>query len=570
MPVYVGNAQSGVRRGGRRSHVNVGRSSHGDASTPQFDFDPATAFVVYSGDSIPALDDNTGYAYGWGIAGGCAGMAPASRQSVSGSEINEGTPATNIHDLLYPTRLACLLGALRPGDIFDDNTATNSIGDTAVANIIEGKKQLYAAVIDAGCFVLARTCAPSASNIANPDLATYNTFIRSLETDGFTYNSVFYPASWFCVVDHFTLWGGTYVGNTDSGNLHPNINGAIKWWKGLRDKLKSIGRAYHPRAFGVSNPANNIVTNWNLAAGTGGTLTGTGNTLVNNGVPTGIAVACTNNAGVTVQTDIVSSYNAVDSMYSDVPAFPVLKVTVSVAAAAVQADITLTMSQTMATVIAGTPFEASCYARVKGIGATSAPTGLHGFGFVWGSAVKWSSHNSPTGAGNSYVTEEIEGFLRGRSTPPVSAFGNSTIVFTARIRSGDAASFEIYFGQPYANRIEQTAYKAPVNCATDQDSIGGQLTGPTFTGTIGVGNVLTGRPGLGWAGGNFTQTEFYWERDSSGVITTVSGPTVITTTASTTQYTQAGSSGDKFRLNVKQTNALGNATASSPWSTPLP
>lgn len=400
-----------------------------------------------------------------------------------------------------------------------------------------------------------------------------NDWIRALETDGLEYNRKTYSASRFMVVDGWTAWGGTYVGHTDSGNLHPNTLGAYKIGDARRTKLKSIGRAYH-KLYGTTNPSGNLLTNWALS-GSGGTLSGTGNTLTNNGVPTGVAVAVTANAGLNVTAETVSSHSPTDSLYSGVAAFPVLKLTVS-GTAALQADITVTMAQSITSETAGSEYDAFCYAKWKGEGSTANPSGLFAIGYGYGSVTKWASNNSSTATNFTNITIGDEGVLRGRSTPAVQAFGSSSVVLTARVRSGSTASFELYFGQPYAAKAERTAYALPQSLNTDRDSIGGvRVTGPQvgtsntlWTATSGV--AVTGRPGLAWFGGGITQRQFTWQRDRSTVITDASGPTIVTTTGSTTQFTPSGDPGDKFRLCVDYTNSFGTGRECSVWSTALP
>lgn len=541
------------------------------SSPPPFDFNPSTAKYILTGDSITALDDCTGFLY-WstGLSGGSLFMPPYMHQGVSGSEINEGTPASNTADLLYPTRKQLLEDCAQAGDVVAIAIGTNTVAAGNASTVIDGLKELYSGVLDKGAFIEAYTILPSASN-GHAGTTAVNDFIRSLEVDGFTYNSTFYGPHLFMVVDGFTAWGGTYVGHTDSGNLHPNTLGAFKIGQARRTKLKAIGRAYH-KLYGTSNPSGNLLTNWALT-GSGGTLTGTGNTLTNNGVPTGVAIACTANAGLTITAETVASHSPSDSMYSGVTAFPVVKLTVT-GTAALQADITITMSQSITSVAAGTPFDSFCYAKWKGVGADADPTGMFAMGFGYGSVTKWASQNSSTLTNFTNITIGDEAVLRGRSTPPVQAFGSSSIVHTTRVRSGSTVSFELYFGQPFAGPAERTAYAIPKSLNTDQDSIGGvRVTGPqvgtsntSWTATSGV--TVTGRPGLAWFGGGIT-FQFTWQRDRGGVITDVAGPTTVTTTASTTQFTPSGNSGDRFRLKVTATNSFGSADAYSVWSSAL-
>lgn len=557
----------------------------GSVGSSAFNFNPATARYVFTGDSITALDDTTGFLY-WGQAmgGGAVYQPPYMHQGVSGSEINEGVVATNTSDLLYPARKQLLVDATQSGDIVGIAIGTNSVTNQTSTVTIDGLKELYAAILDKGAFIEAYTILPSASNIADARTEEVNTFIRSLDVSGMTYNSTSYPASKFMVVDGYTAWGGTYVGHTDSGNLHPNTLGAMKIGQARRTKLKSINRAYH-KLYGTTNPSGNLLTNWNLAAGTAGTITGTGNTLSGT-VPTGIAVAVTPSAGLAVVAEVVSSHTPTDSLYTGVAAFPVLKLTVT-GTAAVQADITVTMQQNITSVAAGTPFDSYCYAKWKGVGGTSDPTALFGLGFGYGSVTKWSSHNTSTLTNYTNIILGDEAVLRGRLTPPVQAFGNSSIVLTARIRAGETASFELYFGQPFAGPADRTAYAAPKSLNTDQydataaaagtntPTIGGvRATGPQVgtsntSWTATNGGTVTGRPGLAWFGGGLT-FQFTWQKISGGTITDVAGPTTVTTTASTTQYTVSGVTGDKFRLKVTATNSFGSADAYSIWSSALP
>ena len=566
-----------------RSRSRARNGGGGGGSSP-FNFDPATARYVFTGDSITALDDTTGFLY-WGQAmgGGAIYQPPYMHQGVSGSEINEGTVATNTKDLLYPARKQLLVDATQSGDIVAIAIGTNSVTAQASSVTIDGLKELYAAILDKGAFIEAYTILPSASN-AGTALDDVNAFINSLDVSGMTHNSTSYPASKFMVVDGYTAWGGTYVGHTDSGNLHPNTLGAMKIGQARRTKLKSINRAYH-KLHGTTNPSGNLLTNWDLSAGTAGTITGTGNTLSGT-VPTGIAVAVTANAGLTVVAEVVSSHTPTDSLYTGVAAFPVLKLTVTGRAAA-QADITVTMQQNITSVAAGTPFDSYCYAKWKGVGATADPTALFGLGFGYGSVTKWSSHNTSTLTNYTNITLGDEAVLRGRSVPPTAAFGNNTMVLTARIRSGETASFELYFGQPFAGPADRTAYADPKSLNTDQydatdaaagtntPTIGGvRATGPQVgssntSWTATNGGTVTGRPGLAWFGGGLT-FQFTWQKITLGVITDVAGPTTVTTTASTTQYTVSGITGDKFRLKVTATNSFGSADAYSVWSSALP
>lgn len=545
----------------------------GRGGADQFDFDPAIARYIITGDSITALDDCTGFLYwGTGLSGGSIQMPPYMHQGVSGTEINEGVdPETLPDDMLYATRLQLLEDCAQDGDVVAIAVGTNSIINQTAAVTIDGLSQVYAAVLDKGAFIEAYTILPSATNIADSRTEEVNDWIRALEVSGLSYGGTTYPATRFVVIDGYTAWGGTYVGHTDSGNLHPNTLGAYKIGVARRTKLKSIGRAYH-KLYGTTNPSGNLLTNWALS-GSSGTLTGTGNTLTNNGVPTGIAVTVTANAGLTVTAETVASHSPTDSMYAGVVAFPVLKLMVS-GTASLQADIAITMTQTVTSVAAGTPFDTFCYVKWKGEGATADPTGLFAFGWGYGSVCKWASNNSSTATNYSNITVGDEAVLRGRMTPPVQAFGSSSVIHTTRIRSGDTASFEIYFGQPFAGPSERTAYAIPKSLNTDQASIGGvRVTGPrvgtsntSWTATEGV--TVTGRPGLAWFGGNLT-FQFTWQRDRGGVVTDVAGPTTVTTTASTTQYTVTGLSGDLFRLKVTATNSFGSADAYSVWSSAL-
>jgi len=217
----------------------------GSGGSSPFNFDPSTARYIFTGDSITALDDDTGFLYwGQGLSGGAIYQPPYMHQGVSGSEINEGTPSTNVKDLLYPARKQLLVDAVQSGDVVGIAIGTNSITDQTSTVTINGLKELYAAVLDKGAFIEAYTILPSASN-AGTALDDVNAFINSLDVDGMSYGGTDYPASKFCVIDGYTAWGGTYVGHTDSGNLHPNTLGALKIGRARRTKLKSIGRAYH-------------------------------------------------------------------------------------------------------------------------------------------------------------------------------------------------------------------------------------------------------------------------------------------------------------------------------------
>jgi len=566
-----------------RTRYRYRGSEGGGNASPPFDYNPATARYIITGDSITALDDDTGFLYtGQGLGGGALFQPPYMHQGVSGSEINEGTVSTNTKDLLYPVRKQLLLDATQSGDVIAIAIGTNSVTNQTSTVTIDGLKELYAGILDKGAFIEAYTILPSASN-AGTALDEVNAFINSLDVSGFSYGGTNYSASKFCVIDGYTAWGGTYVGYTDSGNLHPNTLGALLIGRARRTKLKSISRAYH-KLYGTTNPSGNLLTNWALT-GSSGTLTGTGNTLTNNGVPTGVAVAVTANAGLTVVAETVSSYTPDDSMYTGVAAFPVLKLTVT-GTAALQADITITMTQSITSVAAGTPFDAYCYAKWKGLTSTADPTGLFAFGFGYGSVTKWASHNSSTATNYTNVTLGDEAVLRGRSVPPVQAFGSSSIVLTIRVRSGESPSFEYYFGQPFAGPEERTAYAIPKSLNTDQNdptdaavgtntpTIGGvRATGPQVgtsntSWTATNGGTVTGRPGLAWFGGNLT-FQFTWQKITGGVITDVAGPTTVTTTTSTTQYTVSGVSGDKFRLKVTATNSFGSADAYSVWSSAL-
>lgn len=550
-----------------------------------FNFNPSTARYIYTGDSITALDDDTGFLYwGAGLSGSGIFTPPYMHQGVSGSEINEGTPATNTKDLLYPARKQLLIDCTQSGDVVGIAIGTNTVATGNAATVIAGLKELYSPLLDKGAFIEAYTILPSASNIAVADTEIVNTFIRSLEVDGMSYGGTSYPASRFCVIDGYTAWGGTYVGHTDSGNLHPNTLGAYKIGAARRTKLKSLNRAYH-KLYGTTNPSGNLLTNWNLAAGSAGTLTGSGNTLTNNGVPTGIAVTCTASAGLTIVAETVASHSPSDSMYSGVAPFPVLKLTVT-GTALLTADIAITMAQVITSEAAGSAYDSYCYAKWKGIGATADPTALFAIGNGYGSVTKWASNNSSTLTNYTNVTKGDEAVLRGRSTPAVQAFGSSSLVTTIRVRSGETASFEFYFGQPFCGKVERTAYAAPKSLHTDQNdsaaaatgtntpTIGGvRSTGPqvgtsntSWTATSGV--AVTGRPGFAWFGGGLTY-QFTWQKISGGVITDVSGPTTVTTTASTTQFTPSGTTGDKFRLKVTATNSFGSADAYSVWSSAL-
>jgi hypothetical protein len=536
----------------------------------------ATARFLWTGDSISALDDATNALY-WdtGFSGGGYFIPPYAHQGVSGSEINEpadADPVTNTSDLLFPTRKQLLEDAVQEGDIVGIMIGTNSITNITGAQCIDGLKRLYAGLIDQGAFILAYTIQPSASN-AGANLDAVNAFILSLEDDGFTYDSTTYPGWKFCVVDAYAAWGGLYDGNTDNGDLHQNTNGALLRGQATRTAMKARGWARH-NLYGTSNPASNILTDWNLAAGTAGTTSGT-STFVGPGgigspvVPTGYVVAASI-SGITVQCEVVSAHNPDDSLYDGVAAFPVLKLTVTGTAGA-QGDITITDLQSITSEAAGSAYDASAYAKWKGIGATADPTALFAFGFGYGSVVKWSSNNSSTAAGYTNVTLGGEAVMHGRSVPAVQAFGSSSIVTTLRIRSGETASFEFYYGQPYAARAERTAYALPKSLHTDQAGIGGsRATGPqvgTSNTSFAVANgvQLTGRPGLAWYGGNLT-FQFTWIKiGTDGTTeTTVSGPTTVTTTASTTQYTPSGFvTGEKLVLQVTATNSFGSATARS-------
>ena len=537
---------------------------------------PAGATWAWTGDSITALDDDTGYIY-WvtALSGGGYFMPPYANQGVSGSEINEppgADPVTNLKDVLLPARGQLLEDATEDGGIVSVMIGTNSITNTSGEDVIEGLKRLYAGLIDQGAFILAFTILPSASNVG-AELDQANAFILALEDDGFSYDSTDYSGARFCVVDGYGAWGGTHVGKTDSGNLHPNTNGALLLGQAARTALKARGWARHP-LYGTTNPADNLLTNWDLGAGTAGTTSGI-STFVGPGgggaavVPTGLAVAASI-SGLTVQCEVLSSHSPADDLYSDVDPFPVLKLTVT-GTAGTTGDITITDMQAITTEAAGSAYDAFCYAKWKGVGATADPSGLFAFGFGYGSVVKWASPNSPTAAGYSNVTRGDEAVLRGRSVPTVQAFGSSSIVTTIRVRSGDTVSFEFYHGQPYATRAEREAYGWPKSLHTDQAGIGGsRATGPqvgTSNTSFSVANgvALTGRPGLAWFGGALT-FQFTWIKvGTDGVTeTVVSGPTTVTTTASTLQYTPSGFiTGEKLVLEVTATNSFGWATARS-------
>jgi hypothetical protein len=536
----------------------------------------ATAHFLWTGDSIPTLDDDTGHLY-WdtAFAGGGYFMPPYMHQGVSGSEINEpagADPVTNTKDLLLPARKQLLEDAVHGGDIVGIMIGTNSITNITGAQLIDGLKRLYAGLIDQGAFILAFTILPSASN-GGAELDTANAWIAAIEATGFSYNGTDYPGWRFCVVDSYAAWGGTNVGHADSGNLHPNTNGAMKIGIAARTAMKARGWARHP-LYGTANPTDNVLTNWDLGAGAAGTTSGT-STFVGPGgigspvVPTGLVVA-TSISGITVQCEVVSGYEPDDSLYDGVVAFPVLKLTVTGTAGA-QGDITITDAQVITTEAAGSAYDSFCYAKWKGVGGAANPTGLFAFGSGYGSVTKWASNNSPTATGYSNVLLGGEAVLRGRSVPTVQAFGSSNFVTTIRVRAGETVSFEYYHGQPYCGRAERTAYALPKSLHTDQASIGGsRATGPqvgTSNTSFAVANgvTLTARPGLAWFGGALTFQLTWIKIDVNGVTeTVVSGPTTVTTTASTLQYTPSGFvAGEKLVLEVTATNGFGSATARS-------
>jgi hypothetical protein len=510
---------------------------------------------------------------GIGVAGGASPRPPYAGQSVSGSEINEGTVATNVKDVLYPTRLQLFIDAILPGDIAAIYVGTNSsgTGQNTTAQMIAGYTELAGRALAKGAFVEIGTILPSASN-ASTMLDETNAWIRNLETTGLTYDGVTYPGTKFLVVDGYTALGETYVGNTDSGNLHINTLGRQKISRKRRDAYKAKGRAYVPRMFGVTNPADNLMTNWALT-GTGGTLTGSG-TLTNNGVPTGLAIANAI-AGLSITAETVTGFTGVDSLYSGVAPWPVSKITVTGTSTEVtDKDITLTMAQTLTSEPAGSAYDSSAYLLMKGIGATEDPTGLFAYQFGYGSVTRFFQTNSSKLTNYAKVSLREEVVARGRMIPAVQAFGNSSIVASFRVLAGDTVSFEIYFGQPYANKAERVAYGVPKSLNTDQDGIGGILaTGPQV-GTsntsflVANGTALTGRPGLAWYGGGLT-FQFTWEKLAvDGVtVSTLAGPTTVTTVLASTQFTPSGLvTGEKVRQKVTATNSFGSGIAYSVWS----
>lgn len=139
------------------------------------------------------------------------------------------------------------------------------------------------------------------------------------------------------MVDGAAAWGETYVGYTEVGNLHPDTLGAQKYGAAFRDAYATAGYALGLN-YGVSNPADNIVAAWNLAAGTSsGKSTITGTIAIGITAVASISGLSINRLVVTISIPILAGDAAV---MADVPA---LRLDISGTAAA-QGNITITQA----------------------------------------------------------------------------------------------------------------------------------------------------------------------------------------------------------------------------------
>lgn len=575
-------AKAGAKEFGFALAAAFGGASAGGATGPNYN--PATANYIVSGDSIPTLDDNTGYVVmAHALSGGSMRWPGWGHQGISGSEINEGAIGSNTKDLLYPERLNKLIASIRPGDVYTDNIGTNTLAEGLHAQVIAGKTEIFGRALAAGvALVEAVTLSPSLFNSGFASRTIVNDWIMNLEVVGLTWDGVFYPPEKFICWDRDAAWGGTYVGKTND-NLHDNCRGAHDAARARKAKFKAKGIAYHP-LYGTVNKAGNLLANWNLAAGAAGTTSGTSTFSAISGaanptIPTGIQLICSI-SGVSWEYETILAYAPIDSMYASAGTFPVLHGKITWTNAGSSGNATVRLAHTGATQPPGTAMDAFAYCRIAGVGAAD-PVNLYAMSYTAGATVvKWAATNNPLGANDVRIPFGDEFVMRGRSTPANALFGSISCDLSFGIRAGESGSVEFWYGQPYLAYAETVAYEAPSCLNTDTLTLGGaralgpqitsqgQTSAPTITPAVVNGGLCTGRVGQSWKGGGLTFEMAFEKLGADGVtITTVKAYTTVTTTAATTQYTPSGMvTGEKLRPKIRATNSFGSAEAVGLWT----
>ncbi|WP_062206809.1 fibronectin type III domain-containing protein [Aureimonas sp. AU12] len=539
--------------------VGAGPASPSASATPALSVFFADMPLTDSGDSITALKDNSGW-LPWAefLSYGRFALRSGADQAISGSQINE---ANDEHDvLLRADRRSYYTSQLGPGIAALMAIGTNSI-DLSDTKIKEGLDLVWGDATTAGSPNMAATILPSASNQSTSvttGLGTspkqrydsVNAYIRSKKS------------STFLVVDGASAWGETYVGHTDTGNLHPNTPGAIKYGGALKAALEDAGYPIGSFYGADGNPADNIIpaSTWTMD-GTTGTKSGT--STINGTVPTGFTI--TNSvAGLIIDVSVIT-LNVPFIVNGSIEMRPMKLLQLDLSGSVTtQGTISILQAFSISPIEqAGATFEHMHYASLSAVDDVSAPSGCNiGSLTNSGSLSFWSNANTAAIAG--VIDRPVKGIARGRTQIANAAVGTNGILTQLRVATG-TANIRLRYGMGYVRRSERVAYSAPGVVYTARDDLGGPLVGPTFTGTAANGNTLTGRVGYGWKGGEYTFS-FQWERtaDAGVTVEAISGATAMT-------YDVSGQTGYQLRLKVTMAaTSKGPAVpAYTPWSVKL-
>lgn len=373
----------------------ITNNSGGGTSSPTIAniFVPEMPLTI-QGDSISALNDDSGwiywtqyYTYGrWGYPAGTL-------QAISGSEIAENN---NFRDIMRTDRYNQMIDCVSSDQalmlMIGTNTLAGTYPPTPQLNALD---TIWSDIRAKGANIIGALVLPSASNFGLPSVTTFNNHITAQGSNDD-----------FLVVDGPTAWGGTYVGNTDSGNLHPNILGAQKIGQAvataLTEKGYEIGASYGQ---GGSNPADNTCLNWSFT-GTAGAKAGSNSAGISGNVPTSTDITLNSN-GVTmvVSTTTVNvpvlSENPDGSWSSTIEAFPALQMDITGTASNTGTNSVLMRATISPSEVAGSTYECFNYFTCTKTDGISLPSGVT-LGMLGNSASpgRWANANTNAGAGN--------------------------------------------------------------------------------------------------------------------------------------------------------------------------
>ncbi len=538
-----------------RKRGSAGSGGGGGSSAPTI-FGPDMP-IVYQGDSITALNDDSGWIHWLSYYSyGRFALGAGARQCISGSEIAENN---DYKDIMRTDRYTQWKDCVSSGQAALHAIGTNTLGAATPTAQLAALDTIWADMRAKGAAIIASTVLPSASNTGQAGVDTFNDYITARASDAD-----------ILVVDARSAWGNTYVGNTDTGNLHPTTTGAQKYGKAGADALVAkgyeLGASY---GAGGSSPGDNLVLNWSFT-GTGGTKAGSNSAGISGSVPNNMTLT-NNSAGVSMSVSVISVSVPVLTQQGDgswtasnvsVPAIQIDCTGTASAQATNSLKIDANISPGEA---AGSLYEMMHWLACTATDGSSVPSGVT-VGMLSNSATLglWAGANTAAGAGTLGLAL-TGGIARTQATGAVQATGTNGILFQWRQNAG-AADCRIVIAMPYFHKSERTAYSVPVAAHTNRSDWLGPTNGPrtsTATGnpavfSISNGVALTGRPCDHWRGGGITLT-YQWEKSPDKVsVSNISGATSL-------NYTPA--TGDGYvRRKETATNSMGTTVAYTEWS----